>query len=88
MKDVIPIHEAKTNLSKLIKQATAGKTIYIGAYGQPQAIITAVPKKKPIKIGVFAHKYKPGDFNDADIIKSDPEIIQDFEDAINKPLSL
>lgn len=88
MKDVVPIHEAKTNLSKLIKLATAGKTIYIGAYGQPQAIITAAPKKKPIKIGVFAHKYKPGDFKDADIINSDPEIVQNFEDAINKPLSL
>jgi antitoxin (DNA-binding transcriptional repressor) of toxin-antitoxin stability system len=38
----IPIHEAKSNLSKLVKRAAAGETIYIGAYGKPEAIITAV----------------------------------------------
>ena len=38
----IPIHEAKTNLSKLIKRAAAGETIYIGAYGKPEAVLTAV----------------------------------------------
>ena len=38
----IPIHEAKSNLSKLIKRAIAGETIYIGAYGKPEAALTAV----------------------------------------------
>jgi prevent-host-death family protein len=38
----IPIHEAKSNLSKLIKRAAAGETIYIGAYGKPEAALTAV----------------------------------------------
>jgi len=38
----IPIHEAKSNLSKLVKRAAAGETIYIGAYGRPEAIITSV----------------------------------------------
>lgn len=85
MHDVIPIHEAKTNLSKLIKQAVGGKTIYVGAFGQPQVIITAVPKKQPIKIGIFAHKYKSGDFSDTDIIGTDPETVKDFESSINKP---
>lgn len=85
MENVIPIHQAKTNLSKLVKQASAGKDIYIGAYGQPQVVITAVPQKKPIKIGVYAHKYKVGDFDDAEVIRSDPQIIKDFERSINKP---
>lgn len=85
MQDIIPIHEAKTNLSKLVKQAVAGKTIYIGAYGQPQAIITAIPQKKPIKIGIYSHKYKPGDFEDTDIIASDSSIAKDFNDAVTKP---
>jgi len=40
--ETIPIHEAKSNLSKLVKRAAAGETIYIGAYGKPEAILTAV----------------------------------------------
>ena len=38
----IPIHEAKSNLSKLVKRAAAGETIYIGAYGRPEAALTVV----------------------------------------------
>jgi antitoxin (DNA-binding transcriptional repressor) of toxin-antitoxin stability system len=37
----IPMHEAKSNLSKLVKRAAAGETIYIGAYGKPEAMLTA-----------------------------------------------
>jgi len=40
--DTISIHEAKSNLSKLVKRAAAGETIYIGAYGKPEAVLTAV----------------------------------------------
>ena len=29
-------------MSKLVKRAAAGETIYIGAYGRPEAIITSV----------------------------------------------
>ena len=42
----ISIHEAKSNLSKLVKRAAAGETIYIGAYGKPEAILTAVSENK------------------------------------------
>ena len=43
----ISIHEAKTNFSKLVKRAAAGETIYIGAYGKPEAVLTAVsPEQK------------------------------------------
>ena len=38
----ISIHEAKSNLSKLVKRAAAGETIYIGAYGRPEAALTVV----------------------------------------------
>ena len=38
----IPIHEAKSNLSKLIKRAAAGETIYIGAYGKPEVKLSPV----------------------------------------------
>ena len=43
---IIPIHEAKTNLSKLVRMAAAGETIYIGAYGKPEAVLTAVSPEK------------------------------------------
>ena len=47
----IPIHEAKSNLSRLIKRAAAGETIYIGAYGKPEAALTAVsPEEQRAKL--------------------------------------
>ncbi|MDR1869119.1 MAG: type II toxin-antitoxin system prevent-host-death family antitoxin [Treponema sp.] len=49
--ETVSIHEAKTNLSKLVKRAAAGETIYIGAYGKPTvAIISSeyLPRKKPV----------------------------------------
>ena len=42
----IPIHEAKSSLSKLVKRAAAGETIYIGAYGKPEAALTPVSPEK------------------------------------------
>jgi antitoxin (DNA-binding transcriptional repressor) of toxin-antitoxin stability system len=38
----IPIHQAKSSLSKLVKRAAAGETFYIGAYGKPEAAVTPV----------------------------------------------
>jgi len=42
----ISIHEAKSSLSKLVKRAAAGETIYIGAYGKPKEVLTAVSPEK------------------------------------------
>jgi len=42
----VSIHEAKTNLSKLVKRAAAGETIYIGAYGKPEAALTVADSGK------------------------------------------
>jgi len=42
MEKTISIHEAKSNLSRLVKRAAAGETIYIGAYGKAEAVLTAV----------------------------------------------
>ncbi|MDR0455203.1 MAG: hypothetical protein LBH20_00785 [Treponema sp.] len=42
----ISMHEAKTNLSKLVKRAAAGETIYIGAYGKPEVMLTAAHSGK------------------------------------------
>ena len=39
--DVVTMHQAKSNLSKLVKKAASGEEIYIGAYGKAQAKIVA-----------------------------------------------
>ena len=85
MNKVISIYEAKTNLSKLVKRASAGETIYVGAYGQAQAVLTALPKKTAVTLGVLAHLAKPGDFND-NIISSDPDIVKDFDVSVSRQL--
>ena len=86
MSKVHTIYDAKTNLSKLVKKAAAGETIYIGAYGQAQAILSPAPARQPIKIGVWAHKKKPNAYKDSDLIGPDKDIIAEFENSINKPV--
>jgi antitoxin (DNA-binding transcriptional repressor) of toxin-antitoxin stability system len=71
MDKVINIYEAKTNFSKLVKKAQAGETIYVGAYGQPQAIIAPAPQVKKPNIGVWKHK-KTIDYKA--LVRSDNEI--------------
>lgn len=40
----IPIHDAKTNLSKYIAAAKEGETVYIGSFGNPEVILIKAPK--------------------------------------------
>lgn len=86
MSKVITIHEAKTHLSKYIKQAKGGKSVVIGAFGAEEVMLVAAKsKKKPLKFGIWAHKRIPNAYKDEDIVGSDPDVVKDFEDAINKP---
>ena len=87
MSKVYPIHEAKTQLSKLVKMAEAGQVIYLGAYGKPEVIITRAPEKKPITIGVYAYKKIPDAYEYSDLVGSDSDVTRDFEESINRPLS-
>jgi antitoxin (DNA-binding transcriptional repressor) of toxin-antitoxin stability system len=87
MNKVVNIYEAKTNFSKLVKKAASGETIYVGAYGQAQVIIAPAPKKKPIQIGIWAHKKKPGyNYDNDDLVKPDKDVIQSFNKSIDSPL--
>jgi antitoxin (DNA-binding transcriptional repressor) of toxin-antitoxin stability system len=68
----ISIFDAKTNLSKYIKLAESGKTIYIGAYGKPQVKLTNLKPECQVKFGVLKNlHYKDDDFvgTDGDIQK-------------------
>ena len=79
MPEVVPISEAKTNLSKLIKRAQAGETIYLGAYGQVQAVLGPVPARKPISIGIWAHRKIEDAYEYANLVGPDSDITADFE---------
>ena len=84
MNKVISIYKAKTNFSKLIKKAKAGETIYVGAYGQPEAVISPLPTKKKINIGVWDHKRQKVDYEA--LAALDKEIATDFAASASRPL--
>ncbi len=86
MSKAISIYEAKTNLSKYIKQAKAGTPVYIGSYGASEVMLVPVPKKQPIKIGIWADKKKANAYDYDDLVGPDPDIIALFEESIDKPL--
>lgn len=86
MNKVITIHEAKTHLSKYIRQAKAGKPVAIGSFGKEEVMLVMTqPKKNRIKFGTLAHKRIPNAYKDQDLVQPDPDIIKDFEKAANKP---
>jgi prevent-host-death family protein len=54
---IINIHEAKTQLSKLIEKALVGEEIIIAKAGKPVAKLTAYKKSlKPRKLGLWKGK--------------------------------
>ena len=57
MSKTITIHDAKTNLSKYIKQAKAGIPVYIGSFGEQEVVLKAAkPKKTKITFGTARGK--------------------------------
>ncbi len=62
---VISMHQAKSNLSSLVKRAAAGETVLIGAYGHAEAMLvpissTLLKKKIGLLAGIII---VPDDFN-------------------------
>jgi prevent-host-death family protein len=58
----IPIHEAKSTLSQLVKRAAEGERIYIGGYGRAEAVLVsvdAIPRKKPVSEAYGCMKHMP-----------------------------
>lgn len=65
MEHQINIHEAKTQMSKLVERAQGGEEIIIAKAGKPVARIVPLEKVKR-KLGLLDGKIKiPDDFNDA-----------------------
>jgi antitoxin (DNA-binding transcriptional repressor) of toxin-antitoxin stability system len=73
------IYDAKTNLSKLIKRAAAGETIYVGSFGKAEAVIAPLPvaPKKKIQLG-FAKDDKNIWYTDEALFGEDEEIMNMF----------
>ena len=76
MNKVVNIYDAKTNLSKYIKQAKAGHPVYIGSYGEKEVVLMAAkPDKAKIKFGTAAGQFK---YKDSDFEGIDPDIQEMF----------
>lgn len=50
---VYKVHQAKTNLSRLLKEACAGKEVVISRGNQPVARIVAIPSRKKRVLGGY-----------------------------------
>jgi prevent-host-death family protein len=62
------IHEAKTNLSRLVEKAAAGEPFIIAKAGKPMVMVTPIAQteaKKPQRRGFLAGQISvPDDFDD------------------------
>lgn len=65
---IFNIHEAKTNLSKLIEKTSKGEEVVIAKAGKPVAKLTGYKEAmKPRKLGLLKGKiFVPDDFNEED----------------------
>lgn len=65
---IVNIHEAKTNLSKLIEKTSKGEEIIIAKAGKPVAKLSIYKEKlKPRKLGLWKGKvWISEDFDDED----------------------
>jgi prevent-host-death family protein len=61
----VGIHEAKTNLSKLLRRVSVGEEIIITRSGEPIAKIVPIESAHKRRFGVDAGRYEvPDDFNE------------------------
>lgn len=65
---IFNIHDAKTNLSKLIEITATGEDVIIARAGKPVAKLSSYKEKlKPRKLGLLKGKIEiPDDFDDED----------------------
>jgi prevent-host-death family protein len=73
----VNIHEAKTQLSRLVEDAAAGQEIVIAKAGKPMAKLTALGREhRPRRLGILKGKLRvPKDF-DAPLPRA---MLDDFE---------
>jgi prevent-host-death family protein len=82
--EIVNVHAAKTQLSRLLERAEAGEEIVIGRAGKPIAkLVRYVPDRPKRVFGALKGQIRilPG-FDDVD-----DEITRDFDDSIARPLA-
>ena len=77
------IHEAKTHLSKLLKNVEAGQPFQIARNGKVIAEVHPPSEGRAMKLGLLECKER-FDWEAWDAL--DEEIRKDFEESINKPI--
>lgn len=81
--EIVNVHAAKTNLSRLLERAEAGEEIVIGRAGKPIAkLVPYVPERPNRVFGALKGQIRilPG-FDELDA-----EIEREFEDSIAEPI--
>ncbi|NUN98531.1 MAG: type II toxin-antitoxin system prevent-host-death family antitoxin [Candidatus Omnitrophica bacterium] len=71
---VTNIHEAKTQLSRLVDEAAHGKEVIIGKAGKPMVRLVPVKEPQPRKLGCWKGKVRIAD----DFDELPPEIMAAF----------
>ena len=72
MNKVVTIFDAKTNLSKYIKQAKEGHPVYIGSFGKQEVVLMAAkPKKSKIIVGTASGQFK---YSNSSLEGDDPDV--------------
>ena len=81
--EIVNVHAAKTNLSRLLERAEAGEEIVIGRAGKPVAKLVPYIAERPKRVfgGLRGQiRMLPG-FDDLDA-----EIERDFEESVSRAL--
>jgi prevent-host-death family protein len=80
MAATVNMHEAKSQLSRLVERAEAGEEIIIARAGKPAARLMPLDRGG-VRFGTLRGKiYMPDDIHEGD-----DEIIEMFEESINTP---
>jgi prevent-host-death family protein len=81
------VHQAKTNLSKLLDAAARGEKVVITRRGQGQvSSFVLTPVKQAAKKSKIFGAYKDKIILAPDYDDADAEILEMFEESINKPI--
>ena len=72
----VSVHEAKTHLSRILRQVAAGEEIVIAKSGRPVARIVPIRRRKPRQLGTDQGHFEVPDDFDAPLPE---DILRDFE---------
>jgi prevent-host-death family protein len=81
-------HDAKSQLSELIRAAHAGEEVIVARNGEPVAKIIPWPPARPRRTfgGLAGRVRVPGGTLD-DLVNSDDQTTADFEESVSAPAS-